>query len=337
MKVAIYHSNSDIRLEERPLPVLNEGEILVKMMACGICGTDVMEWYRRRKGARVLGHEMAGEVFKIGPSVTNFQKGNRVFVAHHVPCFECHYCLSGRHSACESLHSGNYDPGGFAEFVRIPEPNVLHGTLRLPPNVSYEEATMIEPLACAIAGQKRMGLKEGQILLVIGSGISGITHIQLAKLNSIKVIATDIDEYRLKKASEFGADYTLNAIQYSVEELKKLSEGRLAEAVCICTGAEKAIIDAIDSVDRRGTLLFFTVPQEPIALPWVRFWRDEITVTFSYGAATEDLKEALKIISSGLVNVKKMISHQFALADIEEGFKLVSRASHSLKVVIVPG
>jgi L-iditol 2-dehydrogenase len=336
MKVAVYHSNNDIRIEERPVPAINEGEILVKMMASGICGTDVMEWYRIRKSSRVLGHEMAGEV--VGPvkGLNEFKIGDRVFVSHHVPCYGCHYCLSGRHSACEALHTGNYDPGGLAEFIRIPEQNVKHGTFLLPKEVTYDEATMIEPLGCAVAGQKRLGLREGQSLLIIGSGVSGLTHIQLAKLNGARVIATDINEYRLSKALEFGADFIFNAHQYSVDELKKVNEGHLADVVIVCAGAEKAISDALSSVDRRGTILFFSIPKEHINLPSASFWRDEVSVIFSYGAAPEDIQDTLELITSGRVNVKKMITHRIALSDIQQGFKLVSEANESLKVVVTP-
>ncbi len=336
MRVAVYYSNTDIRLEERPVPAINNGEMLVKMMASGICGTDVMEWYRKRKAPRVLGHEMAGEVIAVAKGQTEFKVGDRVFVSHHVPCFNCRYCLSGRHSACEALHTGNYDPGGFAEFISIPEPNIKYGTLLLPAEVTYDEATMIEPLGCAVAGQRRIGLKDGQSILVIGSGISGLSHIQLAKLKDTKVIATDINEYRLNKALDFGADYTINAAEYSVDELRRVNEGQLAEVVIICAGAEKAISDALSSVDRRGTILFFAVPEKPITLPSVSFWRNEVAVTFSYGAATEDLEDALKLIKSGRVDVKGMITHRAALAAIQDGFKLVSEAKESLKVVVVP-
>ncbi|MEE9583313.1 MAG: alcohol dehydrogenase catalytic domain-containing protein [Dehalococcoidales bacterium] len=336
MKVAVYYSNSDIRLEERPLPAIKNGEMLVKMMASGICGTDVMEWYRRGKAPRVLGHEIAGEVVAAGKALQGFKIGDRVFVSHHVPCFSCHYCLSGRHSACEALHTGNYDPGGFAEFIRIPEPNVKYGTLLLPEGVSYDEATMIEPLGCAVAGQRRIGLRDGQSILVIGSGVSGLSHIQLAKLKDTRVIATDINDYRLNKALEFGADYAINAVDYSVDELKRVNQGQLAEVVIVCAGAEKAVSDALRSVDRRGTILFFAVPQKPIALPSVSFWRDEVAITFSYGAATADLEDALKLIESGRVDAKGMITHRVVLAAIEDGFRLVSEANKSLKVVVVP-
>jgi L-iditol 2-dehydrogenase len=219
----------------------------------------------------------------------------------------------------------------------VPETNVKYGTLRLPDNVSYEEATMIEPLACTVAGQKRLGLKEGQAMLVLGCGVSGLTHIQLAKLKNIKVIATDLNEYRLEKARQLGADYAVNAGDFSIDRLRELNDGNLAEAVVVCTGASGALSDAIDCVDRRGTILFFAITQEDICLPPVRFWRDELSVVFSYGAAGEDLEESLELIASGRLPVKDLISRSLPLKDIAEGFRLVSQAGESLKVVVTPG
>jgi len=334
MKVAVYHNNNDIRIEEYPEPHISIGEILVRMKACGICGTDVMEWYRIKKAPRVLGHEMAGEIAVVGEGIEGISKGDRVFVSHHVPCFNCRYCLNGKYTACESLHSGNYYPGGFAEFIRIPKENVRYGTFLLPDNVSFEDASMIEPLGCVIAGQNQVGLKKGQTVLIIGSGISGLLHIQLAKARGAHVIATDINEYRLNKAVEFGADYAINATKYSADELKKVSDNKLADVVIVCAGAKQAVEHAMSSVDRKGTLLFFAIPGPEIILPSDRLWRDEITLTFSYGAAPGDLKEALMLIESGQIDVKKMITHKVSLPDIQHGFKLVSEAKDSLKVVV---
>ncbi|MDL5501741.1 MAG: alcohol dehydrogenase catalytic domain-containing protein, partial [Candidatus Methanoperedens sp.] len=202
MKTAVYYNNNDIRIEERPEPEIKNGEILVKVKASGICGTDLMEWYRIKKAPRVLGHEMTGEI--VESKSDKFKVGQRVFVSHHVPCNECRYCLAGNHTACETLHKGNYDPGGFSEFVRIPEINVESGTYLLPANISYEEGTMIEPLACVVRAQRIIGVRENQTVLVMGSGISGLLNIALAKLKNARVIATDINDYRLEKASVFG-------------------------------------------------------------------------------------------------------------------------------------
>jgi len=336
MKVAVYYRNDDIRIEERPVPSISDGEILVRMKACGICGTDVMEWYRIKKAPCVLGHEMAGEIVEVGRNVEAFSKGNRVFVSHHVPCYKCRHCLQKKYTACESLHKGNYDPGGFAEYIRVPEENVKYGAFVLPGSLSYEEAAMIEPLACAIAGQNQLRLKEGQTVLIIGSGISGLLHVHLAKRKGAKVISTDINEYRLKKACEFGADFVIDAGKYSSDKLKSLNNNRLADIVIVCAAARKAIDDAISSVDRKGEILFFAVPNFDINIPSVKFWRDEISLHFSYGAAPEDLRAAIELIQSDMEIIGKMITHRITLSEIQRGFKLVSEAKDSLKVVVVP-
>jgi L-iditol 2-dehydrogenase len=244
MKVAVYYSNDDIRIEERPKPRISGGEILVKMKASGICGTDVMQWYRIKKAPRVLGHEMSGEIVALGGGIENLKKGDRVFVSHHVPCYMCHHCVQGNYTACEYLHTGNYDPGGFSEFIRVPEENTRYGTFLLPEGVTFEDATMIEPLGCVIGGQNQLGLKKGQIVLIIGSGVSGILHIQLAKVKQARVVATDVNEYKLNKALEFGADTVINANIYSVDELKRVNNNRLADIVIVCAAARKAVEDA---------------------------------------------------------------------------------------------
>ena len=336
MKVAVYYRNDDIRIEERPKPSISDNEILVKMKASGICGTDVMEWYRIKKAPRVLGHEMAGEIHEIGPAVKNFKIGDRVFVSHHVPCYQCHHCLQGNYTACESLHSGNYDPGGFSEFIRIPDENVRYGTFSLPDSITYEDAAMIEPLGCAVAGQNYLGLKEGQTVLIFGSGVSGILHIQLSKMKKARVIVLDIHEERLKRAVEFGADRVIYADRYSVEELKSINDNRLADAVIICAAAKQAVEHAISSVDRKGKILFFAVPQTDITIPSQRFWRDELSLFFSYGAAPQDLKKAIDLIDKRMIDAKKMITHKVPLSSILQGFQLVTEAKNSLKVVVVP-
>lgn len=336
MKVAVYYSNNDVRIEERPVPCIADDEILVRMMASGICGTDVMQWYRQKKAPRVLGHEMAGEIVEAGKGVEKLKKGDRVFVSHHVPCYDCRYCSGGNYTACEALHKGNYEPGGFSEFIRVPAANVKYGTFLLPVEMTYEEAAMIEPLACVVLGQKEMVIEKKHTVLIIGSGISGLLHIQTAKLKGATVVATDINEYRLNKALQFGADHVFSAEKYSEDELRRINEGRAADRVIVCAGAKPAVDAAVSSVDRRGKILFFAVPEGDINLPSMRFWRDEISVGFSYGASPEDLREALDLIKSGRINVSSMITHVLPLSDIQEGFKLVSDAERSLKVVIKP-
>jgi L-iditol 2-dehydrogenase len=325
MKTAVYYNNNDIRIEDRPKPEIKNGEILVKVKASGICGTDLMEWYRIKKAPRVLGHEMAGEI--VESKSGKFKIGQRIFVSHHVPCNECKYCLAGNHTACETLHKGNYDPGGFSEFVRVPEINVEEGTYILPDNVSYEEGTMIEPLACVVRAQRIIGVSEGQIVLVMGSGISGLLNIRMAKLRKAKVIATDINEYRLKMAKESGADEVFNAN----EELDIK-----ADRIVMCTGAMPAFEAAFRYIDRKGIIMLFAIPNKNISIPVEDFWRNELAVVSSYGAAPVDLEEALGLIKSGEINVKDMITHRVKLVDIQKGFRIAGEAKDSLKVVVVP-
>jgi len=325
MKVAVYYNNRDIRIQDIPIPKIGLGEILVKVLASGICGTDVMEWYRIKKAPRVFGHEIVGEI--VESQSEKYQIGQRVFVSHHVPCNQCKYCLSDNHTACETLHKGNYDPGGYSEFVRVPKENVELGTYALPESISDEEGTMIEPLACVIRGQRVINVDAGQTILVLGSGVSGLMNIRLAKLKGAKVIATDIDDYRLHKAKEFGADQTINA---------KENLSIKADRVIICTGALEAVKQAFDCIDRKGVILFFAIPNKNIEIPIVDFWRNEITATSSYGAACVDLEQAIELIKNKKVNIKGMITHVVALDEIQKGFNLVLNAKESLKVVVKP-
>ncbi len=325
MLVAKYYSNTDIRLEDIPKPKITNGEILVKVAASGICGTDVMEWYRVKKAPRVLGHEIAGIIVESRSG--KYTVGQRVFVSHHVACNECKYCLSGNHTACETLHAGNYDPGGYSEFVRVPEINVDRGVYLLPQNVSFAEATMIEPLACVLRGQKVIDVKKGHVVMVLGSGVSGLMNILVAGLKGAKVIATDIEAYRLRKAKECGANEVLHA--------EKAGDVK-ADKVIICTSSLSAIGQAFRSIDRKGTILLFAIPDKNIEIPTLDMWRNEITITSSYGAAGDDLAQALELISSGKLNIKQLITHRLPLQKIQEGFSLVAAAKESLKVILEP-
>ncbi len=341
MRVAMYYSNNDVRLEEAPVPEIGPGEILIRVMSSGICGSDVMEWYRINRVPLVLGHEIAGTVEKTGAGVRNLKIGDRVAASHHVPCHNCHYCLSGRETVCETLRKTNFFPGGFAEFVRVPAINIEQGGVYpLPADISFDEATFIEPLSCVLRGQRLAGVKKGRTVLVIGSGISGLLHIQYAKaLGAKPVAATDISKYRIDAAKRFGADHVFNAGEYSVEKLKAANGGMLADVVILCAGAKSAVEQALASVERGGTVLFFAAAEKDLALPKSIndiFWRTETTLTSSYAASPKEHLEALELLRARKVNVKDMITHRFALADAGKGFKLVAGAADSIKVIIEP-
>lgn len=329
MRVAMYYSNDDVRPQEQPMPKIGEGELLIKVWASGICGSDVMEWYRAHKVPLVLGHEIAGEIVEVGKGVAKYKKGQRIACSHHVPCGECRYCKMGHETVCETLRKTNFDPGGFAEYVRLPGINVERGVYVLPDNVSYEEATFTEPLACVLRGQRLAGIKKGRVVLVIGCGMSGLLHIQMARLNGAsKVFAADIIDSKLKAAKDFGADEVFNT-----------NDGRLTDIVVLCASAPAAIEQALKSVDRGGVVLFFAAANKDTRIPLdinEIFWRNEITLTSSYAASPEEHLEALKLINAHKVNVKDMITHRFGLTDAQKGFKLVAEGKESIKVIIEP-
>ena len=339
MRVAMYYNNQDVRLEELPKPQLGPGELLVKVQASGICGSDVMEWYRIKKAPVVLGHEITGEIAEIGNGVDRYHLGDRVFVSHHVPCNTCRYCLSGLHTVCETLHTTNYDPGGFAEYLRVPPLNVDRGIFLLPDEISFEDGTFIEPLACVIRGQRLARLLPGQTVLVLGSGISGLLHIAMAKASGAgRIIATDISAYRLDAAQRLGADGAIHAEEDVPARLRQTNEDRPADLVIVCTGALPAFHQALQSVDRGGTVLFFA-PTEPgvdLPVPVNDFWRNGITLMPSYGAGPFDIGVAIDLLRSRRVPVQEMITHRLGLAETGKGFQLVAEGGESIKVIIEP-
>jgi len=339
MRVAMYYNNRDVRLQEIKMPKIGPGELLVKVLASGICGTDVMEWYRIKKAPLVLGHEIAGEIVKIGKGIECYKIGDRVFVSHHIPCNTCRYCLNGHHTTCETLHTTNYDPGGFSEYIRVPRLNVDRGVFLLPEEISFEDGTFIEPLACVIRGQRLAKLQPGQSVIILGSGISGLLHLLLARASGAgRVIMTDINEYRLKTAEKLGADTAIHACEDVPTRLRQINDNRLADLVIICTTALSAFTQALESVDRGGTVLFFapTDPDKNLSIPVDKFWRNEIKLMTSYGNSPLDATVAIELIRAGRIPVHKMITHRLSLAETGLGFQLVAEAKESIKVIIEP-
>ena len=339
MRVAMYYNNRDVRIEEMPRPKIGPGELLVKVMASGVCGSDVLEWYRIKKAPLVLGHEIGGEIVEAGKGVENYKVGQRVFVSHHVPCNTCHYCLNDHHTACETLHTTNYFPGGFAEYIRVPKLNVDRGVFILPDEISFEEAVFIEPLACVVRGQRLAELKPGQSVLILGSGISGLLHLLLAKAHGAgKIITTDINDYRIRMAEKLGSDAVINAREDIPVELIKINDNRLADLVIVCTGATSAFKQSLQSVDRGGTVLFFaaTDPGVELPVPVNKFWRNEIKLMTSYGNSPSEANVAIELIRDGRVPVEELITHRLGLEETGLGFRLTAEPGESIKVIIEP-
>jgi len=340
MRVAMYYNNSDVRVEQMPTPEIGPGELLVKVESSGICGSDVMEWYRIHKAPLVLGHEIAGVINAVGDGVEDYKVGDRIAAAHHVPCNKCHYCLNDNETACDTLRSTSFDPGGFAEYLRMPTINVERGVFTIPDSISFDEATFVEPLACVLRGQRKGHFKSQTSVLVLGCGMAGLLHVHLAHImGASRVIATDIVDYRLNAARHFGADEVINADEYTPDRLRQINNGRLADLVIVSTGAPAAFQQALASVERGGTILVFALTKDDVTMriPVNKFFsRNETTITTSYAGSPADYQNALDLIAAHRVNVKDMITHRLSLAEAGEGFALVAQAKDCLKVIIEP-
>ena len=335
MKISMWYNNKDIRMEEVPTPTPGRNEILVKIMSCGICGSDIVEWYRLPRAPLVLGHEIGGEIVEVGGSVKNFRPGNRVFVAPKVPCMKCDYCKNGHYPVCTKIKDRM--PGGFAEYVLVPESLVENGTYRLPDNVTFDQSTFIEPLACVVRAQRLAGLKDKQTFMVIGCGMSGLLHIKLAKAKKCRIIATDINEKRLEIAKKFGANFTINA-QEDVPERLIAENTKKADVVMLCASALSAVDQAWNCVDKGGVVVFFAVPgpDKVVTVPINDFWTKEMSIITSYYCGPPDIVDAIKLIESGQIKVDDMITHKLSLKDTAKGFQMVMDGHKSLKVVIKP-
>jgi L-iditol 2-dehydrogenase len=339
MKVAMYYNNNDVRIEEMSIPKISDNELLIKVRASGICGSDVMEWYRIKKAPLVLGHEISGEIVKTGKNVKNFKVGDRIFVTHHVPCNDCEYCKKGQHTLCHTLHTTKFYPGGFAQYLKVPEINVKIGTFKLPNEISYNQGTFIEPLACVVRGFRVANYQPDQTVLVLGSGIAGLLNIKLAKAKGAsKIFATDITESRLKIAKKMGADFTINAKEKVTEQIKRHNNGKLADFVILCAGVPSAVKQALSSVAPGGTILFFapTQPGINIEFPLFDLWNKQVKMFSTYAGAPDDIIEAINVLKNKKINVNDMISHKLPMDKTPEGFKLVSEAKDSIKVIIEP-
>ena len=335
MKVSMWYNNNDIRLEEIPTPSPGQGEILVKVISCGICGSDIVEWYRLPRAPLVQGHEVGVEVVEIGEGISKYKKGDRLFIAPKVPCLKCSYCLKGHYPQCTAVKDRL--PGGYAEYILVPKELVLNGSYLLPDNVSYDQSTFIEPLACVVRAQRLASLQEGDTVLILGAGMSGLLHLRLAKYKKYKVVATDINKKRLELAKSFGADHVIDASTDVPKELISFN-GKKADAVIITTSAMAAFKQAWATVDMGGVIVLFTVPgpEKDVIVPVNDFWRKEIRIITSYYCGPPDIEDSMGLIKNRDIVVDDLITHKLPLKDTTKGFKLVMDGNESLKVIIKP-
>jgi L-iditol 2-dehydrogenase len=335
MKISLWYNNRDIRIQDAPVPEPGPGEVLLKVMSCGICGSDLVEWYRLPRAPLIQGHEVGARVEKTGPGVSNFNPGDRVMAAPKVPCLKCRYCLEGHFPQCPEVKERL--PGGFAQYVLVPKFIVEKGLYPLPGSISYEQATFIEPLACVIRAARIGGVGEKRTVLVLGSGVSGLLHARLAKLRNCVIAATDVNPKKLELAGKAGAQILIPA---GADVPARLIEetGRKADVVLLCTGALSAVEQAWRSVDKGGAIVFFAVPDpgKSVVVPINDFWTKEVRILTSYYCGPPDIREAMDLLASGKIEVDSLVTHRLPLERIAAGFALLLEGQDAVKVIMEP-
>lgn len=340
MNVAVYYNNSDVRLEERPIPEVGPGELLVKTEACGLCGGETMEWYLAPRAPKVLGHEPVGVVAAMGEGVEKFKVGDRVTAHHHVGCMSCHYCNRGHYTVCPEYKKVHLDPGGFAEYFRVSAHSTRFDTYVLPDHVSFEQAALIEPLACVLHGIKVAGIQPGDTVVVVGGGFMGVGFVQLAHIwQAGKIVVSDLNDWRLEKALSLGATHIINPTKENApEKLRDINEERLADAVMVTAPLGPAWKAGLELCDKGATLHINAPlsPGETIALDPNELYFKEITINSGYSASHIETRAILDYLVAGRVDADAMITHRFGLDEVKQAIQLVLEAGASLKSLIIP-
>ena len=339
MKAAVYYSQQDIRMEEMPAPEIGEDEVLIEMKACGICGSDLMDWYLKSRAPLVLGHEPTGIIAKAGSKVKEFNVGDRVFVHHHVACLTCHYCTHGDYTLCKQFHETHIDPGGFAEYFRVPASNLEIDTLKIPETLSFEEATLIEPVGCCIKAFSKCSIQADDTVVIIGAGTTGIVHTVLSKIfGAARTIVSDLIDYRLQTAKKFGADLTVNPENEDLETVVKgETDGMGADLVIVTAPSLEAYKSGL-SVCRKGAKLCVFAPTSPgkyLQISPKELFFSEIQIIPSYSTSHLETRKALELIKTGRLKVKELITHRFKLANAAKAFKTTLENKESLKVIVL--
>jgi len=340
MRVVEYHANDDVRIVDMPVPEIGPGELLIQLRACGICASDVMEWYMRPRAPLYPGHEPVGVVVALGQGVQQFAVGQRVFFHHHVPCMVCHFCQRGSFSQCTTFRATRLYPGGLAEYIRVPAPNVQLDVLPLPDELSFESATLIEPLACCIRGIERANLQAGDSVCILGAGSNGLMLGQLAQQRGAScVMIVDPIAYRRQRALEAGIDFALDPSTSPVlTQIQAINNGRKPDIVIVTPSKISAMQQGIELVGPGGTVLLFAPPSPNEILPVIpnTLFFQEISLRTSYSAGPYETRQALELLRYNRIRAETLITHRLPLADAAQAFRLVANPGDALKVVIIP-
>ena len=336
MQVARLYDFGDIRVEQSARPEVGPDDILVRASACGICSGDIMPWYIRRKAPLVLGHEPVGVVEEAGAAVRGFRPGERVFVHHHAPCFDCAACRRGEYVQCATWRATKITPGGMAEYFLVSAEN-QRDTLRLPDDVADIDGVLVEPAACVVKSIRRSGLKPGETILVIGLGIMGMMHVKLARHHGAGlVIGADLFETRASRAKVLGADIGLVVSGDDLaEQVRQITDGAMADVVIVGPGTARALTAGIAAAGKGATVVQFTAtpPEEEMLVRPHDLYFNETRLIPSYSCGPDDTREALELVRRGVLSARELVTHRFPLARICEAYDQAQKPD-SLKVVV---
>jgi L-iditol 2-dehydrogenase len=347
MQAAVYRGVNDVRLETVPVPAIGAGEILVRVHSCGVCGTDLKKISTGSHSApRIFGHETSGVVAAVGAKVSHFSPGDRVVVFHHIPCRECFYCKHKTFAQCATYKkvgcTAGFEAsgGGFAEYVRVMDWIVEHGTVRIPDDVSFEQACFVEPVNTCMKGIEALGLKSGETVLTIGQGPIGIILSVLARRAGATLITSDLHAERLRIGVSFGLERTIEASWANVvERVRELTESRGADAVILAVGGNALIRTAMDAARPGGRVLLFAQTQhgEAVIDP-AAICVDEKSLVGSYSASVDLQEESVRFVMNREMDLERLVSHRFALAESAQALDLAAHPQpSSMKIVIQPG
>jgi L-iditol 2-dehydrogenase len=339
MLAFLINGQGHAEITEVPVPRLQAGEVLIKLAAAGICGTDIEKVHGAYGPGGILGHEVSGTIASVGDGVTNLRKSDRVIAHHHVPCYNCEYCQHGDHTMCDLFKKTNLDPCGLAEYFRVPEANVTRGAVvRLPQETSFEEGSMIEPTACCVRAIDKVGVNPGDKVLVVGLGPTGLTQIQLLrKMGSATIIGVDILPHRLEMAQKLGADETVDPSSKDVPEQVTKSTRVGVDLAIVSTGNQKAIPPALASIRKGGKLLLFGAPAQgaTIDLDVGALFSRQISIVTSYSCVESDIHQALRFLAKGDLDLRSMITDRFALRDAPKALEHARASRTAIKTVIL--
>ncbi len=336
MKAAVLRERGRLVAEEWPRPAIGAGEVLLRLKGCGLCGSDIAKIVDPTTPVPlVLGHEVVGEVVAIGAGVADCAIGDRVVAAHHVPCGDCHYCRRGSESMCPAFKASNLDPGGFAEYVRVPAANVRHAMFRVPRHVSDEAASFVEPLACCLRAVRRARVERGDTTVIVGLGSIGCLFVQLLANAGVNVVGCDPIGERADVAKRMGA-VAAGPPEVAAATQRELSEGRGADQVII-TGGGSDVLGWATEVLRDGGSVHCFAGGAGDALP-IRLetlYHRELTVTATYSSSPGELAEAFRLIASGAIAPERLVTHRISLGGLHRGVDLMRRRE-ALKVYVTP-